>query len=379
MNFNIVRSQFVYIIFICVLIVSFHSNSAKAQSHDMTTDQVLKAKQILRVAVSPYAPFIMKSNRGINGYSIDIINDICERLHKTCKIEWVPHTADIINAVVEGRADAGISGITIGLKREKKLNFSYPVYNSGLHILIRAKKSNPIERIKNSVFSFNFLSLIGGLLFVLFIAANMIWLIERKRNPDQFPQTYLAGILESVWWAGAITSGREGWGKPVKTNQGKFFTFVWMFVGYFIFVYFTANITTSLTMSEIQDSIGNVDDLYGKKVGTTVGFLTETLQDYNFQLKSYENNEDTYVALEKGEIDAVINDGPMLQFYANHEGKGKFKVVGPMFEKQYYGIALPNDSPYRETINREILKLIETGLLQQIHDKWFKPGIKKNW
>jgi len=44
---------------------------------------------------------------------------------------------------------------------------------------------------------------------------------------------------------------------------------------------------------------------------------------------------------------------PILLYYAAHGGKGKVQVIGSIFRKESYAVALPNDSPYRKPINKE--------------------------
>ena len=45
--------------------------------------------------------------------------------------------------------------------------------------------------------------------------------------------------------------------------------------------------------------------------------------------------------------------------YAAHDGKGKVQVIGSIFRKESYAIALPNGSPYRKPINNALLLLQE--------------------
>jgi ABC-type amino acid transport substrate-binding protein len=86
---------------------------------------------------------------------------------------------------------------------------------------------------------------------------------------------------------------------------------------------------------------------------------------------SVENVDQAYPLLETGIVDAIVYDAPVLQHYASKTGKGKVKVVGLLFEEQNYGIAIQVDSPYRESINIALLKLIESGRYQEIVEKWF--------
>jgi ABC-type amino acid transport substrate-binding protein len=42
-----------------------------------------------------------------------------------------------------------------------------------------------------------------------------------------------------------------------------------------------------------------------------------------------------------------------------------------VFQSLNYGIALQQDSPYREAINATLLKLYETGRYEEIYQEWF--------
>lgn len=71
------------------------------------------------------------------------------------------------------------------------------------------------------------------------------------------------------------------------------------------------------------------------------------------------------------DVDAVVYDAPILLYYAAHEGKSKVQLVGSIFRKENYAIALPNESPYRKDINSVLLLLQEKVIYQEIYDKWF--------
>jgi len=67
----------------------------------------------------------------------------------------------------------------------------------------------------------------------------------------------------------------------------------------------------------------------------------------------------------------VVFDAPVLQYFVAHEGKGRFRTVGDIFKKEYYGIVFMPNSPYRKPIERALLALKEDGSYQEIYDKWF--------
>ena len=71
------------------------------------------------------------------------------------------------------------------------------------------------------------------------------------------------------------------------------------------------------------------------------------------------------------EADAIVFDAPVLLFYSQNQGYGLVKVVGPIFQKENYGIALPTDSPLREPINAALLRLQSSGSYEKIYEKCF--------
>lgn len=83
--------------------------------------------------------------------------------------------------------------------------------------------------------------------------------------------------------------------------------------------------------------------------------------------------EDAYQKLEQNAIDAVVFDAPAIAYYVKNAeaNASRAAVVGELFEKQKYGIALQSGSPLREQINQAILKLRESGFYDALYQKWF--------
>lgn len=84
-----------------------------------------------------------------------------------------------------------------------------------------------------------------------------------------------------------------------------------------------------------------------------------------------ERIEDAYDFLLSGKADAVVYDGPVMQFYLKSTGNADLALVPGVFAIEKYGIALPTGSSYREPINRTLLKLQEDGSYQALYNRWF--------
>ena len=241
--------------------------------------------------------------------------------------------------------------------------------------MVSKEFETPLGAIFAKVFSILFSpGLLYGIclfLIVLFIAAHIIWLLERRHNP-QFSRSYFNGLWQSIWWA-VVTVTTVGYGdKTPKGGMGRLFGLIWILAGYFVFAYFTASVTTTVTVQELRGAISGPEDLFGKKVATVEKSpAAEYLTDQGLTTVKLEDIEKAYYLLEAGEVDAVVYDAPVLQHYALKKGKGRVKVVGLIFLEQSYGIALQVDSPLREEINIALLRLVESGVYKEIHDKWF--------
>jgi ABC-type amino acid transport substrate-binding protein len=146
-----------------------------------------------------------------------------------------------------------------------------------------------------------------------------------------------------------------------------------MFSGYFVFAYFTASIASTFTVQELQGTINGPEDLPGKRIATVANSAAAAYLDQqtNWSFQDYSTQQATLEALATNEVDAIVYDAPVLQYFVSHDGEGRYKLVGEVFQELNYGIALQQDSPYREAVNAALLKLYESGRYQEIYQEWF--------
>jgi ABC-type amino acid transport substrate-binding protein len=283
--------------------------------------------------------------------------------------------AKLLDDVKRGAADVAVAGIGITSQREETLDFSYPYYETGLQVMVPSSGGNlgRVFSLLGAVLRSPRLYYgVGFFILILLIVAHLLWYFERRHNPD-FPHDYLHGIWEAFWWA-AVTVTTVGYGDKVpKKFLGRFFGLVWMFSGYFVFAYFTASIATTFTVNELQGTINGIEDLPGKRIATVANSASAeflALQT-NLLFRDYKTLAETFAAIEADQVDAIVYDAPVLQYFVSHLGQGRYQVVGEVFQVLKYGIALPQDSPYREPINAALLKLKETGKYDEIYQNWF--------
>jgi polar amino acid transport system substrate-binding protein len=107
-------------------------------------------------------------------------------------------------------------------------------------------------------------------------------------------------------------------------------------------------------------------------VATTKGSTAEKyLATHRAEVHAYPTIDDAYAALQKKEVQAVVYDAPILLYHLKGAPNGQQKVVGRLFERQNYGIGLQQNSPHRKSINAVLLKLRESGFMDELQTKWF--------
>jgi len=331
--------------------------------------------QTLRVATKPFEPFVYSpAQKGgpFSGFSIELWAKISQELGVKSELYGTTSVTELMEQVHTGKAEVAIAGVTITAARERLADFSHPFFESGLRIMVAGDQEGSFTDLISSVLSPALLKVFGFLLLLIVVAAHFLWFFERRRNPEMFPAPYFRGIWEAIWWA-AVTATTVGYGdRTPRGAPGRIVALVWMFSGIILISFFTATVTSALTVKQIEGTINSPADLVGRLVGTasgstTVGFL----EKQGVRVAEYPDIKAAYVALERGELDAVVYDWPNLVNYAKRDGRGKVRVVGEVFEKQSYGIALRHGSPYRERINQAILSLKEKGIYQELYNSWF--------
>ena len=329
-------------------------------------------KKILRVATRIIPPFVTERDSELTGFSIELWQKIATQMGVESKITIYNTLPEMLGAIGENNADLAIAAISITAEREANLDFSYPIFNSGLQILVRnPKKAGMLPTLLRDLFSPTMLQLIGLALLMVVIAAHFIWLFERRHPNSPIVESYFPGIFVAAWWA-ASTLATQAEEMP-KGALGRIMAVIWMFVAVLFVAYFTATVTTGMTVQSLQGDIKGLDDLKGRSAVTLAkSTAADFLQNKSINLLTVDKIEMAYEALLAEKADAVIFDSPVLRYYAAHDGRGLVQVVGESLRDESYGIALANGSLYRKLINSALLTLRENNGYQQLYDQWFK-------
>ena len=324
----------------------------------LISGECLAAPEPLVVGVREIAPFVMKQPDGAyTGVSIELWQRIATKLG----LEFEYRSEDLVallDGVKTAKLDVAVAALTVTAEREAYLDFTHPFYSTGLAIAVPTTPSS-VWAILSAAFSWNFVKALAVLVLLLMAVGFVIWLLERRANPDQFGGKPHEGVGSGFWWS-AVTMTTVGYGdKSPVTAAGRFVAILWMFFSVITISGFTATIASVFTVQQLSGPVSGPDDLDRVIVGTLRGSTSEAyLIEHGIRVRYFDNIKDALQALPEQQIGAVVYDAPIMRYLVNADPESTLQVLPGTFLKQNYAFALPTGSALREPMNRALLETL---------------------
>lgn len=346
---NLVRALFILII-INVIITDLYAQ-------EPAVDSIIK----LKVGVKHTPPFIISENNRYSGVCIDLWKNIATQLN--VEYEFVEYDLQgLLDALNNQEIDVCINPLTVTSHRLEGFDFTQPFFISNLSIAVSGKLKKGFFGSLSGFFdlTINFIKAVSALLFVILIFGVIVWLAERKKNP-QFPNS-IKGFFDGIWWS-AVTMTTVGYGdKAPVSRMGRIFATVWMFTSIIIISSLTASIAASLTINRFESIIEEVDDLKKIPTGTIEASSSEGfLLNNHINYKTYENINAGIEALIQNDISAFVYDEPILRYIVKNRNLGdKIHFINNLSNSEYYSFALPHNHDLIKPINMILIKELES-------------------
>lgn len=332
------------------------------------------AQRVLIFATVERPPFAFEEADGVQGFSTDLMRAIGDEIGADIQFQPRDSFAEMLDDVQDGAVDGAIANISITGGREAVMDFSLPIFRSGLQIMVPRDTNQPSvwSALRDPALGLTVLAALA----VLLILGMLMWVFERRKQP-YFDRDASEALFPAFWYAlNLVVHG--GFSRDVpRSIPGRLFGVAMVLSSVLILAFFVANITATLTVRALGDRIETISDLDGLLVGTTANstasaFLLQrdishiTFVDFNTMLWSFED----------GDLDAVFFDSPLLAYYVATAGREHGRLIERVFRPEDYGIALPQGSDLRERINVALLNLQESGAYDALYDKWFEIGAR---
>jgi polar amino acid transport system substrate-binding protein len=203
------------------------------------------------------------------------------------------------------------------------------------------------------------------------LSGHLLWWVERGDNPDSFPRDYRRGVGEALWWivSTVVPGGCDD--KHIDGVLGRALALAWMVGGIGLVAAFTSVLTATMTADQVAGKIHGPRDLAGRSVGVQTGAVTIGVVKQRGGLPvEYPTLREALVALDAGEIEAVVSANEVVSWLVAELGRPRLRVVGPLFDVFDFGIVLPTGSPLREPINKALVQTREEGEIIRIQERW---------
>ncbi|CAI9095605.1 OLC1v1031595C2 [Oldenlandia corymbosa var. corymbosa] len=318
------------------------------------------------------------------GFCIEVFKEVMNSLPYAVPYDFIPFENaggdpagdynDLVYQIFLKKYDAVVGDVTILANRSEYVDFTLPYTESGVMTVVRIKddeKSNAWIFLKP--LTKDLWLTVGG--FFVFIGI-VVWVIEHRINKEfQGPPHKQVGIIFWFSFSTLVYAHRE----KVLSNLSRFVVIVWLFVVLVLTSSYTANLTSMLTVQQLQPAVTGLFDLIsnGDYIGYQTGsFVTELLKSKNFdgsKFRNYSTYEQYDEALskggQKGGVDAIVDELPYIRpFVAQH--CSKYTMVGPTFKTAGFGFAFPKGSPLVPDVSRAVLNVTEGDKMSGILQRW---------
>ncbi len=332
-----------------VVLLSWLAPVARAQTPDPDP-------AVLRVAVYDSAPFGFREPNGrYSGLMVEIWEDIAQELGWSYAYT-LTDMDELLTGLRDDRYDVGLGALTITPQRAAMVDFSQPVNPSGTGIAVSASELDVWMSLGPPILV-SLGQLIATLAVVLVVSGTLLWLVER--TPGDSSGRRISGLGDGLWWA-AVTMTTVGYGDKVPhTFLGRLIAVLWMFTSIILVSLFTANASSIFTTARVESSVQTVEDLRRVAVGVAESSSgAEFCAREAIEVREFPLVDDAVEAMLAGEVDAVVSNIPVLRHLKHTRYPDELAIAPEPLVRNAMGIALQEQSPLQEEVDRVLLRLI---------------------
>ncbi|OWM78564.1 glutamate receptor 3.7 [Punica granatum] len=330
-----------------------------------------------------FRDFVMQNeSHETQGYCIDVFTEACKLIPYDVPYKFVPFGDgtfnpsydELIKMVEDDVFDAAVGDIAIVTNRTRTVDFSQPYASTGLVIVA------PIDDEKASAWVFlkpftTEMWCVTAASFVMI--AVVIWFLEHRVNKDfRGPPMRQLVTIFLFSFSTLFKKNQEDTVSPL----GKMIMVLWLFLLMVITSSYTASLTSILTIQQLSSPITGIDSLItsdwpiGYQVGSfAYSYLANSLYITRSRLVPLGSPEEYERALrlgpKNGGVAAIVDELPYVELFLSKQTE--FGIIGQSFTRGGWGFAFQRGSPLAVDVSTAILKLSESGKLQEINERWF--------
>lgn len=249
-----------------------------------------------------------RDGKNWNGSSIRLFSAAAARLSVPVEFR-AGSEVDILEALAKGEIDACASPLAPTVRRLDSMQFTHAFASLGLAAAERDDSGliGELRSIVDSVLSPTQYRVYAVILIFVLLAALLVWIAERRRNPH-FGGGKRKGIGSSLWWS-VVTLSTVGYGDKVPmTFAGRAVAAGWMIVSLVLTTILTATIVSAITVGSIASQpVSRAADLFGARVVSVRGSIgAEWLSSKGIPFRPVDTVDEACALVKAGEARAIV-------------------------------------------------------------------------
>ncbi|MGK9086294.1 transporter substrate-binding domain-containing protein [Brucella intermedia] len=359
-----------FIALLASFLISILTSLANAQDANAVVDEPPIRPVTVGVYVHP--PFVMKEDGRYTGMAIDLWEESAHQLNLQTEYVEMNNVGALIQATQTGKVDAAVTNMSVTRDRAERIDFTHPWFDAGQRIMVTKGHGAGFWDLVQGLRDSGHLRAYGWLALVILTATILMTFFDRRFDED-FPKRWRDGFAESFYTVMTVATS----GKPVSRKNlfgwiGRIWQAAWLVCGVAVLAYVTSSVTSVMTTLSLTSQITSVDDLSGRTVGVQPGSVSEVYARENgINALPFDQIEKAVDALIRGQIDAIIGDAPVLEYYAHVHTDKPVIVVGSIFEPDKYAFGLRNGSDLTRRLSVELIGASENGRIEEVRKQYF--------
>ncbi|XP_033753087.1 glutamate receptor ionotropic, kainate 3-like [Pecten maximus] len=343
-------------------------------------------------------PFYSVKNGRHEGFCIDVLDALKRLMGIDYKIiayrsKWAglnedKEWEDILHKLMVGDAAIAIGDLVVKSKREAQISFSNTILTSSVSMLLKRPPLQP------TFFQFLWPFDIGlwFMIAIFFFIVGLSLFLMTKYDTTQRTAEQKFDLKESMWYSlNVILQGGTEF-SPQTTSMRTIVAFFW-FCTLIITAAYTANLAAFLTLKQVDSRIKTLNRLASQsKVSYGVRNNSDLMTF--FERSTEDPYERMWTVMKLSEKESLVSDrmdGVKRVLAGDYETGFAFlddglfndyyaaKLCGmdsidQRFGEKHFSLGFPKGAPYKDDINRALLKLKEDGIMDSLKAKWWKPS-----